>query len=69
MFIPHEAGGHTAYPLKGTWVAEDGSPADLLRGPYPVTAECQVCRQPIRLGHRLQMEWRHVPAPAAGGAR
>jgi hypothetical protein len=53
-------GSHEALPARDTWHAEDGGPADLLTGPYPVIAECSACGGRIRLEYRLQAEWRHV---------
>jgi hypothetical protein len=61
-FIPKNYGGHEGTPVKDTWRTEDGQPADLLRGTYPITATCSTCGEPIRLDHRLQYGWRHVPA-------
>jgi hypothetical protein len=56
-----ESAGHIGYPVTGSCVAEDGSPADFsCEGHYPITAECTNCHQPIRLTSRLQMEWSHV---------
>lgn len=66
MFIPkHESSGHDAVPRKDTFEKEDGSPADImLSQDYPVTATCDTCSRPIRLAHKLQYEWRHVPSVA-----
>jgi len=60
--IPRDYGGHAGMPVKGTWRSEDGEPADLLRSAYPITATCSACGGQIRLDHRLQYGWRHVPA-------
>jgi hypothetical protein len=65
---PKTLDGHEATPVKGTWCTEDGQPADLLRSAYPITAACTACGGRIRLEHRLQYEWQHVPVVAAGGA-
>jgi hypothetical protein len=60
-----DSAGHTGYPVEGSCVNEDGSPADFsVDGHYPITAECKNCHQPIRLHTRLQMEWSHVRVPA-----
>ena len=58
---------HSPVPLRGTYVREaDGSPADLMNGAdYPVAAECKICGGRIRLGHLMQWDWRHAPAPVA----
>jgi hypothetical protein len=62
-FISRDASDHVGMPLKDTWVTEPGARADLLRGEdYPITAECQICTNPIRLERKLQMEWRHLTA-------
>jgi hypothetical protein len=55
--------GHVATPVSGSYTMErGGAPARLLYAEdYPVIAVC-------KLDHKLQMEWRHVPAPAAGSA-
>jgi hypothetical protein len=63
--IPKDSGGHEAAPVTGTCRTEDGQPADLLRSACPITAACATCGGPIRLEHRLQYGWRHVPAPVA----
>ena len=61
-----DSAGHIAYPVKGSYVREDGRPADFsLDGHYAITAECKKCHQPIRLASRLQMEWSHVRVPAS----
>ena len=67
-FIPKDAGGHEAAPVTGTWRTDDGQQADLLRSAYPITADCSACGGQIRLEHRLQYGWQHVPAPAGGTA-
>jgi hypothetical protein len=69
-FTPAEPFGHVASPLTGSYVTEIGGViADPLRGEdYPVAAACKVCGGRIRLGHKMQMEWRHAPAEAAGSA-
>ena len=59
--IPKDCGRQEAAPVKGTWRTEDGQPADLLRSAYPITATCATCGEPIRLEHRLQYGWQHVP--------
>jgi hypothetical protein len=61
-FIAKYPGNHEAMPAKGTWRTEDGQPADLLTGPFPITATCATCSQPIRLENRLQYGWQHAPA-------
>jgi hypothetical protein len=66
-FIPRTFDDHEAAPVKDTWHTEDGQPADLLRSSYPITATCTTCGGQIRLEHRLQFGWRHVPAVTAGG--
>jgi hypothetical protein len=59
-----ESAGHIGYPLTGSYVTEDGRPADFsCEGHYPITAECKNCHRPIRLTNRLQMEWSHVRVP------
>ena len=61
-----DSAGHIGYPVEGSYVSEDGRPADFsLDGHYPITAECKKCHQPIRLAGRLQMEWSHVRVPAS----
>jgi hypothetical protein len=67
-FIPMDSGRHEAAPVKDTWRTEDGQPADLLTSAYPITATCSACGGPIRLEHRLQYGWQHVPAVAGGTA-
>jgi hypothetical protein len=65
-YTPAGSTGHQAIPLKGTWLKQDGTPADLLRSEdYPITARCQACGNQIRLDYLLQWEWRHLPAAAA----
>ena len=59
--MPALPGRHQGVPVKDTWRTEDGQPADLLRGPYPVTATCAMCGGRITLSARMQMEWQHVP--------
>ena len=59
--LPKAHGDHEAAPAKDTWRTEDGGPADLLRGPYPLTAACSACGGRITLNARMQMEWQHVP--------
>lgn len=61
-FIAKYPGGHEAAPVKASWRTEDGQPADLLTGPFPITATCATCGEPMRLDTRLQYSWRHVPA-------
>jgi hypothetical protein len=58
---------HTPVPVGGTYKREtDGKPASLTDGAdYPVTAECKICHGRIRLGHLMQWEWQHAPAPVA----
>lgn len=67
-FIPMDSTGHLATPLTGTYIRENGgATANPLRGEdYPVIAACKVCGGRIRLGQKMQMEWRHTPAVAAG---
>lgn len=56
---------HIGYPVEGSYVTGDGSPADFsVDGHYPITAECKRCHEPIRLAGRLQMEWSHVRVTA-----
>jgi len=68
-----ESAGHIATPLEGagSWVREDGSPADMRRADhYPIYARCKACHGPIWLAGRLQLEWTHAPvkaAPPSGG--
>jgi hypothetical protein len=62
QLIPTDSGSHEGIPVKDTWRTEDGQPADLLSGAYPITAVCATCGGQIRLEHRLQHGWRHVPA-------
>ena len=67
-YIPADRTGHAAWPKPGTYVREaDGEHVSLLnKADYPIVATCKMCRQQIRLGHLMQMEWVHVPvAPAA----
>jgi hypothetical protein len=63
--------GHTAIPLAGSYVTEKGGvPASRPRdSDYPVAAECKICHIRLRLGHAMQMSWRHTPlqTTAAGG--
>lgn len=70
-FLLPDSTGHAASPRTGTCVRADGSgPADPLNAAdYPVVAACKVCGGTVRLEDLRQMEWRHAPAPAAGGAR
>jgi hypothetical protein len=66
-----ESLGHIATPLKGagSWVREDGSPADMRRADhYPIFAACRACQGPIWLASQLQMEWWHVAAKGAAHA-
>jgi hypothetical protein len=65
--IPKDSGGHEAAPVTGTCRTEDGQPASLLTGPFPIMADCANCAVPIRLERRLQYGWRHVPTVPAGG--
>jgi hypothetical protein len=68
-FTPAESFGHVATPQTGTYVTEKGAPASPLRDEdYPVIAACKLCGGRIRLEHKMQMEWRHAPAVAAGVA-
>jgi hypothetical protein len=61
-FLPDSPEPHRGLPQPGTWVRQDGAPADPLQpGDYPVTATCKKCGARIRLGRLLQLEWRHVP--------
>jgi hypothetical protein len=62
QFIPKYPGGHEGTPVKDTWRTEAGQPADLLSSAYPITATCATCGGHIRLEHRLQYAWLHVPA-------
>jgi hypothetical protein len=66
-YTPADTTGHLATPVPGSYtVEEDGGPANLLAdADYPVIAICNVCRGRIKLDHKLQMEWRHAPQPAA----
>ena len=57
--------GHIGYPVTGSYVTEDGRPAEFsCEDHYPITAECKNCHRPIRLAGRLQMEWSHVRVPS-----
>ena len=69
-YTPADTTGHMATPVPGSYTMErGGAPARLLYAEdYPVIAVCKICGGRIKLDHKLQMEWRHVPAPAAGSA-
>lgn len=66
--IPDADGVHWAKPVQGSYRCErTGESAKLTdAGAYPVVAECKTCHGRIRLKWLVQMEWEHVPAPAAG---
>lgn len=69
-FMRYDSGGHTATPAAGSSKTKDGTAVNGQpgAGDYPLTAQCKLCRNPIRLGNRLQMEWEHAPGPALGSA-
>jgi hypothetical protein len=66
-FTPADSTGHIAWPQTGTCTREkDGAPASPLIGEdYPVVADCKICTGRIKLGHKMQLEWRHAPAAVA----
>jgi len=66
-YILADATGHIATPEPASYTMENGgAPARLLYAEdYPVIAVCKVCGGTIKLDHKTQMEWRHVPIKAA----
>jgi hypothetical protein len=66
-YIVADATGHIAIPEPVSYTMENGgAPARLLYAEdYPIIAVCKVCGGTIKLDHKLQIEWHHVPAKAA----